>query len=91
MTQDTILDLITDGLVTIVTCAAPPLLMGLAVGVIVSVFQAVTSIQEPTLAFVPKILAVLLSLILFGPFMLTTLTEYFQRLISNLPGLLAPK
>ena len=91
MTPDRILDLITDGLTTIVLCAAPPLIMGLSVGIMVSIFQAVTSIQEPTLAFVPKILAVLLSLILFGPFMLTTLTEYFQRLTSSIPDLLIPR
>jgi len=91
MTPDRILDLITDGLVTIMLCAAPPLIMGLTVGILVSIFQAVTSIQEPTLAFVPKILAVLLSLILFGPFMLTTLVDYFQRLSSSIPELLIPR
>ncbi|MCL2352913.1 MAG: flagellar biosynthesis protein FliQ [Firmicutes bacterium] len=91
MTPDRVLDLMTDGLVTIMLVAAPPLLMGLAVGVLVSIFQAVTSIQEPTLAFIPKILAVLLSLILFGPFMLTTLTDFFQRLCSAIPELLIPR
>jgi flagellar biosynthetic protein FliQ len=91
LTEDTILDLIRDGLMTIMLSAAPPLIMGLVVGVTVSVFQTVTSIQEPTLAFIPKILAVLLSLILFGPFMMANLTAYFQRLIGAIPQLLIPR
>jgi len=91
MTQDKLLDLIREGLMTIILCSAPPLAIGLIVGVIVSIFQAVTSIQEPTLAFIPKILAVLLSLIFFGPFILTTLTGFFQSLISGLPALMVPK
>jgi len=88
MTQDTVLDLMRDGLMTIMLCAAPPLIMGLAVGIVVSIFQTVTSIQEPTLAFVPKIVAVLLSLILFGPFMLSTLTDYVNRLMAAVPTLI---
>ena len=91
MTEDKLLDLIRGGLMTIILCAGPPLAMGLAVGVLVSIFQAVTSIQEPTLAFIPKILAVLLSLILFGPFILSTITGYFQTLVSGIPDLLVPR
>jgi flagellar biosynthetic protein FliQ len=85
MNQDIVLDMIREGLYTVILVSAPPLLMGLAVGLIVSIFQAVTSIQEQTMAFIPKILAVLASLILFGPFMMTKLTEYFQYMVSNLP------
>ena len=91
MTQDKILDLIRDGLMTVILCAAPPLAVGLSIGVLVSIFQAVTSIQEPTLAFIPKILAVLLSLIFFGPFILSTLTGYFYDLLSSIPELLVPR
>ncbi len=91
MTQGDVIDLIRDGLFTIVTCSAPPLLMGLAVGVLVSIFQTVTSIQEPTLAFIPKIVAVLLSLVIFGSFILTTLTDYVQRLYASIPMMLIPK
>ena len=68
--------------------AAPMLLFGLVAGLIVSIFQAVTQIQEMTLSFIPKILAVILSLFLFLPWMLNHLvlytTELFQR-IPNLP------
>ena len=91
MTHDHILDLMRNGLMTIILCSAPPLIIGLAVGVLVSVFQAVTSIQEPTLAFVPKILAVLLSIMFFGPFMLTTLSAYFRELVNSIPELLIPR
>ena len=88
MTQDIVLDLMTDGLMTIMLVSAPPLIMGLVVGILVSIFQTVTSIQEPTLAFVPKIVAVLLALILFGPFMLSTLTDYMNRLLAAIPQLM---
>jgi len=85
MSQDKVIDLVSSGLYTIVMVAAPPLILGLSVGLIVSIFQAVTSIQEQTLAFIPKILAVLLSLLLFGPFMLSMLTQYYNQLITELP------
>jgi flagellar biosynthetic protein FliQ len=91
MTQDMILDMVREGLFTIIMAAAPPLLMGLAVGLAVSIFQAATSIQEQTMAFIPKILAVLLSLILFGPYMMELLTRYFQFLVINLPDFVQPR
>lgn len=91
MTQDTIITIIQSALWTIILVAGPPLAIGLAVGVLVSIFQAVTSIQEPTLAFVPKILAVLLSLILFGPFMLSTLQEFITSLFLSIPQYIVPK
>ena len=91
MTEDKLLDLVRSALMTVMLCAGPPLGIGLAVGVLVSIFQAVTSIQEPTLAFIPKILAVLLSLIFFGPFILSTLTGFVQAMIGGLPELLVPR
>jgi flagellar biosynthesis protein FliQ len=91
MTQQTVIDLVQRGLFTIMLVAAPPLIIGLTVGVMVSVFQTITSIQEPTLAFVPKIVAVLLSIIIFGPFMLTTLQEYMLELFNNIPELIVPR
>jgi flagellar biosynthetic protein FliQ len=85
MTQQLVLEIISRGLWTIIVVSAPPLILGLVVGLVMSIFQAVTSIQEQTLAFIPKILAVLLSLLLFGPFMINELTGYFQYVISHLP------
>ncbi|MBE6011937.1 flagellar biosynthesis protein FliQ [Anaeropeptidivorans aminofermentans] len=85
MTQDAVIDIIQQAVMTVILVSAPPLLMGLGVGVLVSIFQTITSIQEPTLAFVPKILAVLLSLIIFGYFMLTTLQDYVMNLFQMIP------
>jgi len=65
--------------------AAPVLLAGLAVGLLVSVFQAATQINEMTLAFIPKLLAMLAALALAGPWMLQLLLDYMRRLLENLP------
>ena len=87
MTQETIIDLVQNALFVIISVSGPPLVMGLTVGLIVSIFQTVTSIQEPTLAFIPKILAVLLSIIFFGPFMIATLQEFIINLFNQIPSL----
>lgn len=63
--------------------SAPALLLGLMVGLIISIFQAVTQIQEPTLTFIPKILVVAMSLLFFGPFMLAMLTDFTARVFHN--------
>jgi flagellar biosynthetic protein FliQ len=70
--------------VALVACA-PALLLGLVTGLVVSVFQAVTQIQEPTLAFIPKIVIVALAILLFGPFMLALLTDFTTRVFTNIP------
>ena len=91
LTQDTVLDVIREGLFTVMLTAAPPLAIGLAAGLIMSIFQTVTSIQEPTLAFIPKILAVLVAILVFGPFMMYQLTSYFQMLLTELPEFIRPR
>ena len=91
MTQDLVLDIIRQGLLTVIMVASPPLAVGLMAGLIMSIFQTVTSIQEPTLAFIPKILAVLLAILMFGPFMMGRLTEYFQYLITLMPEAIIPR
>ncbi|MCL2386689.1 MAG: flagellar biosynthesis protein FliQ [Defluviitaleaceae bacterium] len=83
MNEQIVLDVIQEGLLTVILVAAPPLTLGLLAGLIMAIFQTVTSIQEPTLAFIPKILAVLLSLIAFGPWMLNNLIRYFYSLTDN--------
>ncbi len=65
--------------------SAPMLVMGLIAGVAVSIFQAVTSINEMTLTFIPKIIAVFVSLVIFFPWMLKIIIEFTQRVIINLP------
>jgi len=91
MTPEIIIDIVREGLLTIIMVAAPPLIMGLTVGLVMSIFQTVTSIQEPTLAFIPKILAVLLSLLLFGPYMLERLQRYVVYLVERLPEFIIPR
>jgi flagellar biosynthetic protein FliQ len=68
--------------------AAPLLLTALAVGVIVGVFQAATQINEQTLSFIPKLLAIASVLVFTGPWMLRMLIEYTQRLFENIPALI---
>jgi flagellar biosynthesis protein FliQ len=70
--------------VALVVCAAP-LILGLVTGLVVSIFQAVTQIQEPTLAFIPKIVVVATAILLFGPFMLAMLTDFTSRVFTNIP------
>ena len=65
--------------------SAPVLLAVLAVGLLVSIFQAATQINESTLSFVPKIVAAVATLAIAGPWMLTTLVEYLQRTLQSLP------
>ena len=67
--------------------AAPVLLAVLAVGLLVSIFQAATQINESTLSFVPKIVAAVATLAIAGPWMLTTLVEYLQRTLQSLPAM----
>ena len=90
MTEDRVIDALSSGMYTIITTAAPPLIIGLAVGLTVSIFQTVTSIQEQTLSFVPKIIAVLVAIVVFGPFMLNNMTSFFQEIVRNLPNLVVP-
>ena len=90
MTDQAVIDAVTRAMFTILISAGPPLLVGLSVGLVVSIFQTVTSIQEQTLAFVPKILAVLGSIVLFGPFILGNITGFFQEIVRNLPTLVVP-
>lgn len=78
------LKLAQDAITTVIFTAAPMLVISLTVGLIVSVIQAVTQIQEATLAFVPKIIAVFLSLLIFGPWIIKLITEFASGLLMNL-------
>ncbi|SDM98130.1 flagellar biosynthetic protein FliQ [Paenibacillus sp. yr247] len=69
---------------TVLKASAPMLIIGLLVGLIISIFQATTQIQEQTLAFVPKIVAVLLSILIFGPWIMNTLVDFTFNLLNNL-------
>jgi flagellar biosynthetic protein FliQ len=81
------INLIRGGALQALMIAAPLLLVGLLVGLIVSIFQATTSIQEQTLTFVPKIAAILGALILFGPWIIVSMVQFTLRLFGRIPEL----
>lgn len=87
MNADFVLDIGKQALILVLLLGAPMLLLGLLVGVLISILQSVTQIQEMTLTFVPKIVAVVLSLIFFGPWMLRLLTNFSLQLFERLPDL----
>ena len=84
MSNVDMLKLAQDAITTVIFTAAPMLIISLTVGLIVSVIQAVTQIQEATLAFVPKIIAVFLSLLIFGPWIIRLISEFASGLLMNL-------
>ena len=83
MTEGQVLDIARQALYTIILCSAPLLIISLVVGRVVSIFQTVTSIQEQTLTFVPKIVCVFLGMMIFGSWILTNLTEFINTLWSD--------
>ncbi|MBN1698330.1 MAG: flagellar biosynthesis protein FliQ [Spirochaetales bacterium] len=82
-----LVNLIQSGILQILLIASPMLLVGLAVGLIISVFQATTSIQEQTLTFVPKIAAILGSIIVFGPWIFSSMAQFTIKIIQAIPTL----
>lgn len=87
MNTDIALGLTQDVLWTAASIAAPILGIALVVGLFISIIQVVTQIQEMTLTFVPKILAVVVVIVVFGPWMLGTLTTYATNLYRSIPGM----
>jgi flagellar biosynthetic protein FliQ len=87
MTQDTVVSVAVSAMELALKVGAPIMLVGLVIGLAVSVFQAVTQIQEQTLAFIPKILALAGVLIVGGPWMLNQLLSYTTDLWSRIPTL----
>jgi flagellar biosynthetic protein FliQ len=79
--------LLRSGIFQILILSAPVLLIGLLVGLIVSILQDTTSIQEQTLTFVPKIAAILLALVFFGPWMFASLAQYTVQLFQQIPAM----
>ncbi|SFT71268.1 flagellar biosynthetic protein FliQ [Selenomonas sp. GACV-9] len=86
MSGDLVVQLGQEALFVVMLVAAPMLGLGLIVGLMVSVFQATTSIQEQTLAFIPKIIAVFVAILIFGPWMLRIMVEYLTNVLVNLPS-----
>jgi flagellar biosynthetic protein FliQ len=87
MTETTVIDLARQAMLVSAQLAGPALALTLLAGVIVSVFQAITQIQEMTLTFIPKVIAAALGVLLFGPWMLESLINFTSRLFCDLPYL----
>ncbi len=88
MSQDTVVNLATQAMTLALEVAGPILLVGLAIGLLVSLFQAVTQIQEQTLSFIPKIVGMALLIVVLGPWMLGQLVTYATNLYTSIPQLI---
>jgi len=88
MTPETVLSIGQRALEMTLLLAAPLLLVALVTGLVVGAFQAATSINEMTLSFIPKLLAMALTLVIAGPWMLKVIVSYTRELIESIPGLI---
>ncbi|SDF39265.1 flagellar biosynthesis protein FliQ [Sporolituus thermophilus] len=88
MSGDLAIQIGRDALSMVMLVSAPMLGLGLLAGIIISIFQATTQIQEQTLSFIPKIIAVFAAIILFGPWMLSLMVDYTRQIFINLPHLI---
>ena len=89
MNQDTVVSLATQAMTLAIEVAGPMMLVGLVIGLVVSVFQAVTSIQEQSLSFIPKIIGLAALIVILGPWMLGQVVNYAQNLYLSIPQLIA--
>ncbi|HEY1520571.1 MAG TPA: flagellar biosynthesis protein FliQ [Solirubrobacteraceae bacterium] len=88
MDQDTVVNLATQAMILSLKIAGPILLLGLVIGLLVSIFQAVTSIQEQSLSFIPKVVGVAVLIVVLGPWMLDQMVGYAQSLYMSIPSLI---
>ena len=88
MSPDIVIDLSQQALYVIALITAPMLLSALAIGLLIGMFQAATSINEQTLSFIPKLMVLLLSILIAGPWMLNLLLSFTRRLYLGIPGLI---
>ena len=85
MTPEFVVTFAKEGIILTLLLSAPMLILGLVVGLAVSIFQAVTSIQEMTLSFIPKIVAVFMGMLFFAPWMLEKIMTFTTKIITNIP------
>ncbi|MHB1392446.1 MAG: flagellar biosynthesis protein FliQ [Clostridia bacterium] len=85
MNQGVVIDVAQEAIKVVLMISAPILVLGLLVGLIVSIVQATTQIQEPTLSFIPKIIAISLTMLIFGPWMMNIMYEFTVKLFENIP------
>ncbi|TCS73960.1 flagellar biosynthetic protein FliQ [Sulfuritortus calidifontis] len=88
MTPDTVVALMRQALEVAMLAAAPLLIASLATGLIISIFQAATQINEMTLTFIPKLVVMFVVLVITGPWTIELLVDYTQRLLNNIPGII---
>ncbi len=88
MTPTTVIEIGRQAMEVALMVSAPLFIAALATGLIVSVFQAATQINEATLSFVPKLIAIFLTMILAGPWMITVMTDYIRRLYEAIPSMI---
>jgi flagellar biosynthetic protein FliQ len=88
MTPESVLTLAQRALEITLLMSAPPLLAALITGLVVSVFQAATQINEMTLSFIPKLVAIFVVMVLFGPWMMGILLDYIRELFTGIPGMI---
>lgn len=89
MTPETVMTMGYQAMLLSIKLAAPLLLVALVTGLLISLFQAATQINEMTLSFIPKLLAVFATLVIAGPWMLSTVLDYMRQLFSSIPQLVA--
>lgn len=85
MTPESVISVAKEGIILTLLLSSPMLILGLLVGLMVSIFQAVTSISEMTLTFIPKIVAVFMGMLFFAPWMLEKITTYTVNMINSIP------
>jgi len=83
MTTEMVTDIMKEGLFVVLKTAAPPLIVSLVIGLAISIFQTVTSIQEQTLTFVPKVLAIFIALMVMGHWIMNNMVEFMTNLWSD--------
>lgn len=88
MENDFVVEVVNQAIKVTLMLSAPMLIGALIVGVLVSIFQAVTQINEQTLSFIPKILVIIATLVIFSPWMMETMVTYTQDLITSIPELI---
>lgn len=88
MTPESIMTMGRQAMEVMLMVSAPMLLMALLVGLIVSIFQAATQINETTLSFIPKLVAIFVAMVIAGPWMLTIMTDYMHKMLTGIPGMI---
>lgn len=88
MTPESVMSIGRHAMEVTLMVAAPMLLVALAIGLIVSIFQAATQINETTLSFIPKLIGIFVALVVAGPWMLTVMLDYMRELFTNIPNMI---